>query len=78
MTPTSQTSDLEYADYLDTLAEDILALKSLPSGWLKLDGDDWSQTAEDLGHAALRIKLLVAEVKGRDALIKAYQKGLTQ
>ena len=61
----SATSDLEYADYLDTLAEDIL-----DSGW--------SQTAEDLGHAALRIKFLVAELKGRDALIKAYQKGLAQ
>ena len=65
MTPTSQTSDLEYADYLDTLAEDF-------------EADGYEQTAEDLGHAALRIKLLVAEVKGRDALIKAYQKGLAQ
>jgi len=65
MTPTCQNSDLEYADYLDTRAEDIL-----DSGW--------SQTAEDLGHAALRIKLLVAELTGRDALIRAYQKGFEQ
>ena len=65
MTPTSQTSDLVYADYLDTLADD-------------LEADGFEQTATDIAGAALRIKLLVAELKGRDALIKAYQKGLAQ
>ena len=65
MTPTSQTSDLDFADYLDALAEDF-------------EADGYEQTATDIAGAALRIKFLVAELKGRDALIKAYQKGLTQ
>jgi len=65
MTPTSQTSDLEYADYLDTLADDF-------------EADGYEQTATDIAGAALRIKFLVAELKGRNILIKAYQKGLAQ
>lgn len=63
--PTSQTSDLEYADYLDGLAEDF-------------EADGYEQTATDIAGAALRIKYLVAELKGRNILIDAYQKGLTQ
>tara|TARA_R100000951_G_scaffold5184_1_gene5742 strand:- start:439 stop:834 length:396 start_codon:yes stop_codon:yes gene_type:complete len=59
--PTSQTSDLEYADYLDGLAEDF-------------EADGYEQTATDIAGAALRIKFLVAELKGRNVLLDAYRK----
>ena len=61
MTPTSQTCDLDFADYLDALAEDF-------------EADGYEQTATDIAGAALRIKFLVGEVKGCNVLLDAYRK----
>ena len=65
MTPNSQPSDLEFADVLDSYAEDLKA-------------DGYEALADHYAYAALRIKVLVLDAKVSNVLLDAYREKLQE